>query len=174
MLRVQGIFFTKMDMLTEYIFRDEDDPILPRVNDDGDLVQPEYYAPIIPMILVNGSLGIGTGWSSSIPCYDPLDLTKAIRTWLDSDWENNEFNDDGEFTNSPFDEFRPWYRGFKGPITSDGVGRWVTKGIINNTKKNIIEVVELPIGMWTNKFKENCEDLVQEKQIKRIEELFVS
>jgi len=158
--------FTKMDMLTEYIFRDEDDPILPRVNDDGDLVQPEYYAPIIPMILVNGSLGIGTGWSSSIPCYDPLDLTKAIRTWLDSDWENNEFNDDGEFTNSPFDEFRPWYRGFKGPITSDGVGRWVTKGIINNTKKNIIEVVELPIGMWTNKFKENCEDLVQEKQIK--------
>ena len=66
--------FTKLEGLTDCIFRDEDTPLLTQVNDDGDLVQPEHYVPIIPMILVNGcTAGIGTGWSCNIPCYNPLD-----------------------------------------------------------------------------------------------------
>ena len=71
--------FTKMDELTEWIYREEDEPLLKPVNDDGDLVQPEFYVPIIPMILVNGvRCGIGTGWSCNIPCYDPIDIIDAI------------------------------------------------------------------------------------------------
>lgn len=161
--------FTKMDMLTEYIFKEEDDPILTYVNDDGDMVQPEFYAPIIPMILVNGSLGIGTGWSSSIPCYNPLDLVKAIRTWL-SKKEIPELEIvDGVCVNSPFDdEFKPWYRGFTGVIESSGKGKWTTRGEVKHTKKNTAEIVELPIGLWTNKFKDMCEDLLQNKQIKNL------
>lgn len=157
--------FTKMDMLTEYIFREEDNPVLTQVNDDGDLVQPEFYVPIIPMILVNGSLGIGTGWSSSVPCYNPLDLTKAVRQWMTGNREEPVIVD-GECVNSPFGEFRPWYRGFKGDITFAGKGKWNTCGTISNVKKNTVEVTELPIGMWTNKFKDSCEDLLQSKQIK--------
>ena len=68
--------FTKMEGMTEKIFRSEDFPLLTYINDDGDLVQPQYYVPIIPMILVNGcNCGIGTGWSCNIPCYNPKDLT---------------------------------------------------------------------------------------------------
>jgi DNA topoisomerase-2 len=162
--------FTKMDMMTEYIFRSEDTPILKQVNDDGDLVQPEHYVPIIPMILVNGCLGIGTGWSTTIPCYNPLDLSNAIKAWLKNRPDELVISKapDGawECENSPFGEIKPWYRGFEGTITRDNDGKWTTKGVINREKKNELEVVELPIGLWTNKFKDMCEDLLQSKHIK--------
>lgn len=161
--------FTKMDMLTEYIFREEDDPILTQVNDDGELVQPEHYAPIIPMILVNGCLGIGTGWSSNVPCHNPLDLIESIRTWLDGGGKDVvEYDDNGDVVMSMFNDIKPWYRGFTGTIVPDGVNRFTTYGTINSDKKNIANVTELPIGLWTNKFKEHCEDLYVNKQVKSL------
>ena len=146
--------YTKMDMLTEYIFRSEDDPVLKSVNDDGDLVQPEFYVPIIPMLLVNGCVGIGTGWSCNIPCYNPEDLINVIRKWLE-----------GTFVASEID-IKPWYRGLKGPLVQSGENKYISYGIIEKSKKDSIIVSELPVGMWTNKFKEFCEDLVQNKQLK--------
>ena len=75
--------FTKLDMLTRLLFPKEDDVLLDRVIDDGDYVEPEYYVPIIPMILVNGcSAGIGTGWSCSIPSFNPEDIINNIKHWL--------------------------------------------------------------------------------------------
>jgi DNA topoisomerase-2 len=67
---------------------------------------------------------------------------------------------------SVFPEFIPWYRGLKGPLTKSGENRFVSHGIIERGKKDTVIVKELPVGMWTNKFKEMCEDLVQEKQLK--------
>ena len=76
---------TKLDGLTRLIFRQEDDVLLEQVVDDGDVVEPLFYVPIIPMILVNGcTVGIGTGWSSNIPCYNPIDLITAVKEWLDN------------------------------------------------------------------------------------------
>jgi DNA topoisomerase-2 len=109
--------FTKMEGMTEYIFRAEDEPLLTPVNDDGDLVQPEYYIPIIPMILVNGcSAGIGTGWSCNIPCYNPVDLIESIKIWIENDGEVIlEDPDNGEIS-SLLPDIKPWYRDFKGEI----------------------------------------------------------
>ena len=59
--------FTKMETLTPLLFREEDDVLLTYVVDDGDVVEPEFYIPIIPTILINGATGIGSGWSSNIP-----------------------------------------------------------------------------------------------------------
>ena len=159
--------FTKMDRLTEFIYRDEDDAILTYVNDDGDTVQPEYYVPIIPMILVNGCLGIGTGWSSSIPCYNPSEMIESIKTWLDSDGDVFERDEDGDVEISMFNDLIPWYRGFEGDITKCDNGKFETRGIVKpGKKKNTYEITELPIGMWTNKFKDLLEDLVNEKKLK--------
>ena len=158
--------FTKMDMLTEYIFREEDDPILKAVNDDGDFVQPEFYVPIIPMILVNGCVGIGTGWSCNIPCYNPIDLISAVRLWIEQAGDVLEHDENGNLITSMFSEFIPWYRGLKGPLTKNGENRFISHGVIEKGKKDTVIITELPVGMWTNKFKETCEDLVQEKQLK--------
>ena len=48
--------------------------ILNYTNDDGLLVEPEYYVPIIPMVLINGMVGIGTGFSTNIPCFNPFKI----------------------------------------------------------------------------------------------------
>ena len=159
--------YTKLEALTEYIFKQEDTPLLTQVNDDGDLVQPEYYVPIIPMILVNGcTAGIGTGWSCNVPCYNPIDLIQAIKIWLENDGEIIlKDPDDGEI-HSLLPEILPWYRGFKGEITKIENHKFNTSGIVQTGSRGIKEVTELPIGMWTNKFKEYCEDLVIEKQLK--------
>ena len=162
--------FTKKEALTDYIFRIEDDPLLTPVNDDGDLVQPEHYIPIIPMILVNGcTAGIGTGWSCTVPCFNPIDIIDAIRVWIDNDGEVIlEEPDTGEIC-CLFSELVPWYRGFKGDIQKSGDNRYKTEGIIKRgNKKNTAEVTELPIGMWTNRFKETCEDLVMNKTLKNL------
>lgn len=163
--------FTKMDALTELIYREEDEPLLTLVNDDGDLVQPEYYIPIIPMILVNGVIaGIGTGWSSTVPCFNPLDLIAGIKIWIENDGEVLiEDPDDNTNVVSMFPEFIPWYRGFKGDIEKDNDVRYVTYGIVTEGKRNNVEVSELPIGMWTDKFKDFVEDLKADRKLSKVQ-----
>ena len=75
--------FTKLAPITRLIFREEDDALLKYLDEDGDTVEPLWYMPIIPMVLVNGSEGIGTGWSSQVPNYNPRDLIKYLRAKLD-------------------------------------------------------------------------------------------
>src|SRR5204862_220440 len=66
--------FTKLEPIARTIFPPLDDAILQYLDDDGQLVEPEWYTPILPMVLVNGASGIGTGWSTSVPSYNPRDL----------------------------------------------------------------------------------------------------
>ena len=61
--------FTNLSSLARTIFHPADDPLLNYLNDDGQSIEPEWYIPVIPMLLVNGGDGIGTGWSTGIPNY---------------------------------------------------------------------------------------------------------
>ena len=148
--------FTKMDELTELIYREEDTPLLEQVNDDGDLVQPRFYVPIIPMILVNGcTAGIGTGWSTKIPCYNPEDIINGIKLWL-----SDKFSDMNEFT--------PWYRGYNGKIEKEGEdSRYTSYGILEPDKKEMV-IKELPIGVWTSKYADFLTDMKNDKKIKSV------
>lgn len=47
--------------------------------EDNQKIEPVYYLPIIPMLLVNGAEGIGTGWSTKIPNYNPRDIVHNLR-----------------------------------------------------------------------------------------------
>ena len=157
--------YTKLDALTRLIFRSEDDALLQHKEDDGEKVEPYFYVPIIPMILVNGvAAGIGTGWSTHIPCYDPEVLVAAIKIWLEKDG-NVIFEKDNTFI-SEFPEFIPWYRGYKGMIEkTDNPNKFISHGICSQKgKKTVIE--ELPVGAWTNKYKEKLEDWQEGKKIK--------
>jgi len=156
--------FTKMETLTPLLFRSEDDVLLEYVIDDGDQVEPKFYIPIIPTILINGATGIGSGWSTNIPCYNPLDIIECIKIWLENDGECLlEDPDDGTVL-SLLPEIKPWYRGFTG-IIENVKDKFVSHGVISKNK-NKVEVTELPIGMWTDSFKETCEDWRAEKKIK--------
>lgn len=157
--------FTKMEPLTPLIFREEDDVLLDYVVDDGDVVEPKFYIPIIPMILVNGANGIGSGWSSSVPSYNPLEIIECIKIWLDNDGEIIITDPDNGDEMSLLPEMVPYYRDFEGKIEDVSGNKFVTYGSLKK-EKNKVYVTELPIGMWTDKFKEMCEDWLIEKKIK--------
>lgn len=126
------------------VFKREDQCVLNYLNDDGYPIEPEFYVPIIPMVLVNGALGIGTGFSTNIPCYNPYDIINVIQRML----RGEEINDY---------EMIPWYRGFKGTICKNG-DKWVSRGIVRKVSATKIEVVELPVGYWTEDFKMALEE----------------
>jgi hypothetical protein len=163
--------FTKMELLTPLLFREEDDVLLEYVVDDGDVLEPKFYIPILPTILINGCTAIGTGWSSNIPCYNPKDIINCVKIWLEN--EGDVFIEDPDndgSTLSLLPSIMPWYRGFKGVIEEKD-NKYITYGIL--TKETVranrkVSITELPIGMWTDNFKEYCEDLLVEKKIKAL------
>lgn len=158
--------FTKLDALTRLLFRQEDDVLLERVVDDGDIVEPVFYVPILPTVLINGcTVGIGTGWSCSIPCYNPLDLIESIKSWIKEDGKVL-IKEEGT-TISLLPEIHPWYRGFNGKIEKSGEYRYISWGNVTKEKRNKV-VDELPIGLWTDNFKEFLDNLLEEKNIKKV------
>lgn len=156
--------FTKFDALTRHIFKEEDDPLLQHLEDDGEKVEPRYYVPIIPMALVNGTLGIGTGWSSTVPCFNPSEIISAIKVWLEHD--GNVIDREGEHPVSLLPHLRPWYRGHTGEMEYDEKkNRYLSLGKLERIGENKVHITELPVGLWTNKFVEHLETLKEEKKI---------
>jgi DNA topoisomerase-2 len=142
--------FTQLNKITRILFPDADDKILSYLNDDGLLVEPVYYAPIIPMVLVNGSKGIGTGFSTDIMCYNPLQIIQYIKNKLITAAE------------SIVTEFTPYYEGFKGTIQKiSEEGKYLFKGKYEKVGSDKIRVTELPVGYWTDDFKEYLESLTE-------------
>ena len=163
--------FTKMEPLTPFLFREEDDVLLEKVYDDGDEVEPLFYVPIIPMVLVNGAVGIGSGWSSSVPSYNPLDLIECIEIWLKRDGNIIVTDPTDNSVISYLPDLVPWYRGFNGTvekIKDKNDTTFITHGIIDKDKNKCV-ISEIPIGMSTDKFKEMCEDWMVDKKIKNFQ-----
>jgi DNA topoisomerase-2 len=137
--------YTQLSRITRHIFSFKDDNILQYLDDDGSQVEPIYYAPIIPMVLVNGSKGIGTGFSTNILCYNPLDIILYLKNKL----LKNPLNT----------EFIPYYDGFQGTIVPVNEDHFIVKGKYEIIGQDKIRVTELPVGYWTNDFKEYLEEL---------------
>jgi len=149
---------TRLMPITEKIFNKLDLNILDYRNDDGMKIEPHYYLPIIPMVLVNGAIGIGTGFSTYIPCFNPIDIIHAIRYLLN--------NKKKEFQSM---EFNPYYRGYTGIIEKEeknGKIGYKTYGIFNKTSANKIIITELPLGVSISHYKEFLDDLIVKKSKK--------
>jgi DNA topoisomerase-2 len=140
--------YTQLTNLTDMMFMKDDAPLLTYLDDDGYPVEPEYYVPILPMVLVNGALGIGTGFSTSVPSYNPLDIIKRLKQLLAKE------------DVSQLAPLTPWFRGFKGEIVKYGEGKYASKGVYERVDDTTISITELPVGLWTQTFKEHLEDLL--------------
>jgi DNA topoisomerase-2 len=142
--------FTRLEKITRLLFPEQDDNILKYLNDDGTPVEPQFYAPIIPMVLVNGSKGIGTGFSTEIMCYNPLTIIHYLKCKLQG------------LTTSDI-EFIPYYEGFTGDIIKINNTKFMFKGKYEVLEQDKIRVTELPVGYWTEDFKELLNDLQNDK-----------
>lgn len=141
--------FTKLNPITRAIFKEEDDVLCNYLDDDGQTIEPEYYYPILPSILINGTQGIGTGYSTKIPMFNPSDICAYIRNKL--------------LGNCAVVNFLPWYRGFKGKIEPTSRGSYISRGVYTIKNKSTIIISELPIGTWTESYIETLEKLMIER-----------
>ncbi|KAH8333743.1 hypothetical protein KR059_002916 [Drosophila kikkawai] len=132
--------FTLMSPLTRLIFHPLDDPLLAYQTDDGQRIEPLWYLPIIPMVLVNGAEGIGTGWSTKIANHNPREIMRNLKRMIN-----------GEEPQA----MHPWYKNFKGCTEYISDGRYVVSGNIQILPGERIEITELPVGVWTQTYKEN-------------------
>ncbi|PFH62563.1 hypothetical protein XA68_12983 [Ophiocordyceps unilateralis] len=147
--------YTRLSPFARKIFSPFDDPNLKYQHDDDKKIEPEVYAPVIPMVLVNGADGIGTGWSTSIPNYHPIDIVKNLKRRMGR-------LDETEVEEKPFETMMPWFRGWKGNPEAAGPDRYKFNGIAQRSENNQNEVVvtELPIRMWTDDFKAKLEKII--------------
>ena len=145
--------FTRLSPLAKKIFDPTDAPVLKYVVDDGQRVEPEYYAPVLPMILVNGAEGIGTGFSCYVPPYDVDIIKHNIRCVLD------------QVAMAPM---VPHFKGFRGRVTKTKDHTWTLEGIVEKEGSQY-HVTELPPGKWIQDFKEHLDDLVDKGTIQKYE-----
>ncbi|KAM7515727.1 hypothetical protein LguiA_005310 [Lonicera macranthoides] len=133
--------------ITWYLFPKDDNIKLDYLNEDGKNIEPTWYMPVIPTVLVNGSEGIGTGWSSYVPNYNPRDLVANVRRLLNG---------------KPMEPMDPWYKGFRGTI-----GKTSTKETGEEINETTLRLTELPIRKWNQDYKEFLEPIMMgNKKIK--------
>ncbi len=141
---------TCLSPVTRKIFIKEDEQVLEYLEDDGQVVEPRTFCPIIPMVLVNGATGIATAFSTSIPSHDPRELIAVLRLILEHGARDQP-------------DPSPWYRGHKGAVEADASGKLTSVGVFARTGPARIRVTELPIMMWTEDFKQLLEDALEAK-----------
>lgn len=147
--------FTSLSPVTRHLFPESDDNVLDYLSEEGQSIEPNYYLPIIPLALVNGAAGIGTGWSTSIPQYNPREVIENIRRLM---------ND------QPYQAMKPWYKGYTGSIVANDRGGHVVTGSYNVLGEDELEITELPVGKWTRDYKTFLEELAQKEEIDDIRE----
>jgi len=146
---------TELNKIVDLIYPSVDFPLLEYNDDDGIFVEPKYYVPIIPMVLVNGMNGIGTGFSTTIPKHDVIDVIKNMKK---------------KIKNVSYGSIAPHVNGFKGKIIKIDKKNYISKGIYEVLNDTSIRITELPIGKWTDDYKKFLDGLLPDtKKSKSLE-----
>ncbi|KAN0060781.1 DNA topoisomerase 2 [Thecaphora frezii] len=137
--------FTNVPSITRALYHPADEKLLNYLDDDGQSIEPEWYIPVVPQVLLNGSEGIGTGWSSSVPNYNPTDIVANLRRRM---------------AGEEMVPMIPWYRGFTGTIEPVAADKFKVSGIVTKIDDKTYEITELPIRVWTDNYKAVLEERV--------------
>eukprot|EP01022_Parablepharisma_sp_SALTPOND_P023410 TRINITY_DN493_c0_g1_i1.p1 TRINITY_DN493_c0_g1~~TRINITY_DN493_c0_g1_i1.p1 ORF type:complete len:1278 (-),score=243.32 TRINITY_DN493_c0_g1_i1:3837-7670(-) len=150
--------YTSLSKLARTIFRAEDDALMKYQIEEGQKIEPEWYLPIIPMILVNGAEGIGTGWRTTIPNYNPREIVANLFRRMKGE---------------EFERMYPWFKNYTGKIVPNDIkkeGGFTCYGAIQIKDEETVVISELPIRKWTRDYKtflEECfEGAPKEKETK--------
>lgn len=137
--------YTRMNDCFSSIFKTEDNDLLTEQEFEGDPIEPAFFLPTIPLILINGSTGIGSGWSQKILPRNPAEVKKAVVEYLKNGKLPARIN--------------PWYRGFNGTVNNLEGNRWEICGVIERVNTTTIRITELPIGINLDRYNKILFDL---------------
>jgi DNA topoisomerase-2 len=142
---------THLESIVDKIFKKEDAPILKHLEDDGEIVEPDTYYPVVPLLAINGCVGIGTGFSTDIPPHNPREIVSLLKSRIKGDHETLS----GTTLN-------PWWVGFKGNVEKKEDKQWITRAVYKwNDTNSSVHITELPIGVWTKDYKAFLDTMIQ-------------
>lgn len=136
--------FTKLAAVARAVFHEADDAVLEYQDEDGQVIEPEWYMPVIPLVLVNGADGIGTGWSSQVPTYNPRDIINNLRAMLAGEAPT---------------EMSPWFRGFSGIVSKKDDNTFHVRGTFERDGDKVV-ISELPVRRATQDYKTFLESIM--------------
>ena len=140
--------YTRLMPIARVLFPSADFPILDYRVEEHTEIEPFTYVPVLPLVLINGATGIGTGFSTTVPCYNLTDICEACRCYS---------------TGQPIPQMRPYFCGFRGDVTQ-GARSIITKGVWERVDDHTLTVRELPIGKWTETFLSELKCLTGDKR----------
>ena len=143
--------YTKPSPVLRKMFMPDDDLILEHLDEDGDIIEPKFYLPILPNILINGSEGMGTGFATKILTYNPNDLKDAVLAIL---------------TKQNVKRLIPWFKGFTGKVEKKKKKQYQIFGSFKREGATTIHVTELPVGVYLDQYKEHLNKLIESGFIK--------
>ncbi|GHP12332.1 hypothetical protein PPROV_001106000 [Pycnococcus provasolii] len=143
--------FTRLAPMTRLLFPEADDNQLKILTEEGQSIEPEWYAPILPMVLVNGADGIGTGWSTQVPNYNPKDIVDNLKRLM---------------LGEEMEEMTPWWRGFAGHVVRNeadqkGSRSYTVSGCVEKKDATTVIITELPVRSWTQGTKDMLEGMMK-------------
>jgi DNA topoisomerase II len=141
--------YTELSNITTHLFHTHDNHILNYLQDDGQSIEPIYYVPILPIVLLNGAQGIGTGYSTNIPCFNPNDVVLNIKNYLNG---------------KPLKKFIPWYNGFTGNIIEDENNNFLMKGVYHIVNDTSLKITDIPVGISIDDYKDFLDSLIDDNK----------
>lgn len=134
------------------LFKKEDNKILKHQFFEGERIEPMFYVPTLPMLLINGSEGLSSGFAQKILPRDP----KKIKQYLMSKLQGK---------NSRY-KFEPYFVGFNGVVEQgENSAQWLIKGVIKRKGVNKVQILEVPVGYNLKSYIKVLDDLEDKKII---------
>ena len=116
------------------LFKKEDFKILKEQMFEGERIEPVFYVPTLPLILVNGSEGVSSGFAQKILPRNPKSIIKYLTNKIQGKRNNKDL-------------LKPFFNDFKGTVEQGETSfQWLIKGKIERTNKNQITISEIPVG----------------------------
>lgn len=143
----------KLSDISKACISEDDEQIIGRQYFEGDYIEPKFFVPTFPLLLLNGSNGLSTGFSSTIYPRNPKDVIKYIQKRL-------------EGVSKPRIELKPWFKNFKGEIRKNSdTGQYESVGVITKVNTSKLIISELPIGVDYQKYIAVLDKLCESKVI---------
>jgi len=135
------------------LFNKNDNNILVKQYFEGEQIEPMFYLPTLPLLLINGSEGVSSGFAQKILSRDPQKIKKAIKQTLEGSVYNTNL-------------LTPYFEGFNGTIQQgENRQQWLIKGVVQRKSINRIEISEVPVGYDLKGYISVLDDLEDKKII---------
>lgn len=113
--------------------------------EEGNEIEPKFFLPIIPTVLLNGSSGIAVGFATNILNRNPVDLVDACLRVI---------------AGKKAGSLLPWWKEYSGPVSQvEGTNQYVMRGVYRVQNTTTVEITELPPSITFQKYEAHLNSL---------------